>query len=370
MRGFSLCTGIGGLDLAAQAAGVQVVGMSEIDPFCRTLLAQRFPTVALFNDMKDLTGEEISARCGVIDLLFGGIPCQPWSSAGRQRGVQDSRDLWPDTLRLVRELRPAWVVIENVRNFVNLALERVTMDLEAENYEVGSFVLPASAIGAPHKRERVFVVAHTDRLGRERRQEGFARRDQYAGECAGQKAATQSQAAGQGTGTNSPAGEAVLARPLAHPQGARRTVGGHRGRTQSLGSTSHDGAGNSGAHSLANSAGAGLPLAGCAKQPTKDTQGEGRMESESQRCGCGKTECRLGRDTYGIPGWLDRPFPAGRGAFQYAWEPSRTVTERVPNRTKRLKALGNAVVSQQAYPIFAALMVADFMEKKDRRQEF
>lgn len=155
---FDIFSGIGGFALAAQWTGFRTVGLCEIDPWCRGLLAERFPGVPVHADVRGLRGEAM----GRVDLLTGGFPCQPWSSAGRQLGTRDDRHLWPEMLRLVRECRPAWVIGENVAGIIQLALDACLADLEAAGYAARAFVVPAVAVNAPHRRDRVWIVAHRD----------------------------------------------------------------------------------------------------------------------------------------------------------------------------------------------------------------
>lgn len=167
MRHGSLFTGIGGFDLAARWMGWKNVLQCEIDPFCQQVLRHHFPEVTLYEDVRDINGNDWKGR---IDLLSGGFPCQPFSGAGRKRGTADDRHLWPEMLRLVREIQPAWVVGENVRGLVSwndgLVFEGVCADLEEAGYEVQPLCLPACAVGAPHRRERVWFVAHSDGVAR------------------------------------------------------------------------------------------------------------------------------------------------------------------------------------------------------------
>ena len=110
---------------------------------------------------------------GRIDVLTGGFPCQPYSQAGKRLGTEDDRDKWPEMLRAVREIQPTWVVGENVLGLTNwnggMVFEQVQADLEAEGYEVQSYVLPAAGVGAPHQRYRVFIVAYSTSIGLQRR---------------------------------------------------------------------------------------------------------------------------------------------------------------------------------------------------------
>ena len=150
-------SGIGGFSLGLErTGGFRTVAFCEIDPFCRRVLARHWPDVPCFEDITRLRGADI----GPVDVICGGFPCQPWSVAGQRRGAEDDRHLWPQMARLVSEIRPAWVIGENVAGFIRLGLDQSISDLEALGYTCRPFVVPACAVGAPHRRDRVWIVAH------------------------------------------------------------------------------------------------------------------------------------------------------------------------------------------------------------------
>ena len=159
----SLFSGIGGFDLAAEWAGWENAFNCEIDPFCRQVLKYHFPNAVQYEDIKTT---DFTVWRGKIDVLTGGFPCQPFSTAGKHKGTADNRYLWPEMLRAIREISPRWIVGENVLGIINwsrgLVFERVHADLEAEGYEVDTFVLPACGVGAKHLRYRVWFVAHAN----------------------------------------------------------------------------------------------------------------------------------------------------------------------------------------------------------------
>ena len=266
MRALDLFSGIGGIALAAEWAGIETAAFCEIEPYCRRVLSRHWPGVPIYEDVRELTRERLERDGvmdnGAIDLICGGYPCQPFSVAGKRRGAEDDRHLWPEMFRLVQELRPAWVLGENVAGHIHLGLDDVLADLESEGYSCRAFVLPACAVGAPHRRDRVFIVAHTE----------------------------------------SP----------------------------------------------------GLPLR---RVPVgNETEGpRPQCESEDRESGGRATQSRMGRDVDGVSTPLDRTlWPAAFGEPQYEWEPPRVATG-IQNRVPRLKALGNAVVPQQVYPILRAI---------------
>ena len=158
----SLFSGIGGFDLAAEWMGWTNVFHCEWEEFPRKVLNYHFPKSISYGDIKET---DFTIHRGHIDILTGGFPCQPYSMAGRRKGKEDDRHLWPEMLRAIREIQPRWVVGENVRGLVNwnggLVFEEVQADLENEGYKVQPFILPAAGVNAPHRRDRVWFVAYS-----------------------------------------------------------------------------------------------------------------------------------------------------------------------------------------------------------------
>jgi DNA (cytosine-5)-methyltransferase 1 len=201
-----LFSGIGGFSLAARWTGaIQTVAFCEIDPFCQKVLKKHWPTVPIISDIREVTGERIrgvveNTGCehgtraevgrkpegpiscqkdaslserstgdggkGFVDILTGGFPCQPFSCAGKRKGTADNRFLWPEMLRVIREVKPTWVIAENVRGLLSIdngvVFEDCCASLEAEGYAVQPFVIPACAVNAPHRRDRVWIVAKSN----------------------------------------------------------------------------------------------------------------------------------------------------------------------------------------------------------------
>lgn len=161
MKHGSLFSGIGGFDLAAEWMGWENVFHCEINPFCQQVLKYYWPNAAGYTD---ITKTDFSIYRGRIDVLTGGFPCQPYSTAGKRLGKEDERHIWPEMLRAIREIQPAWIVGENVLGIVSwnggLVFDEVQTDLEAEGYEVQPYVLPACAVNAPHRRDRVWFIAY------------------------------------------------------------------------------------------------------------------------------------------------------------------------------------------------------------------
>jgi len=318
MTHVSLFTGIGGLDLAAEWAGFETVFQVECDPYCLKVLEKHWPDVPRVTDIREVTSERvrkivadaISERCrearetegrswisgcstsrtiaetidvdGSVTVISGGFPCQPFSQAGKRRGQDDDRYLWPQMLRVIRELSPAYVVAENVSGLLSLndgaEFETVCTDLEREGYEVLPFHYPAASVGAPHKRDRVFIVGHAMCSDAIRGVTGTSSRARVG------MAVDRLVQAGRDKEEQflDASSEAVAERNESRPQGYWR----HDERTDEW-------------------------LAWKGRRPLAEIW---------------QSEPNVGRVAYGVP-----------------------------SRVDRLKALGNAVVPQQAYPIFAAI---------------
>ena len=269
MTHLSLFSGIGGLDLAAEWAGFATVGQCEFADYPTKVLEKHWPDVPRWRDIRTLTKESFYERTGLrtVDVISGGFPCQPFSVAGKQKGKNDDRYLWPEMLRVIRELRPRCVVGENVPGILKIAAGQVVKDLERAGYHVVVFHYEAAAVGAWHRRSRVFFVGFADVADTDG--EGLQGGEQHGA---------------------SAASEDTRERPSRPPVGERRetirnTLCGGRDRI--------------------------------ARRRQRQELADGR---------CWAAEPDVGRVAHGIPARVDR-----------------------------LKCLGNAVVPQQAYPIFKAL---------------
>lgn len=188
MNHASLFSGIGGFDLAAREVGWNNVFQCEIDPFCQSVLKYYFPKTVLYEDIKRT---DFTSWKGKIDVLTGGFPCQPFSVAGQRKGADDNRYLWLEMLRVIRETRPLWVIGENVAGITNMVqpgsetdvetksdqdeenyketileqeyiINTICDDIEREGYSVQPIIIPACGVGAPHRRDRVWFIAHSN----------------------------------------------------------------------------------------------------------------------------------------------------------------------------------------------------------------
>ena len=175
MNHISLFSGIGGFDLASEWIGWNNIASCEINPFGRKVLEHYWPDALHHDDVytftKQLLNEKIKNWNSKDVILSGGFPCQPYSQAGKRKGKEDERHLWPEMLRIISEVRPRWIVGENVRGLVNwnggMVFDEIHVDLENLGYEVQSFILPACSKNAPHRRDRIWIVAYTNDTNKE-----------------------------------------------------------------------------------------------------------------------------------------------------------------------------------------------------------
>ncbi len=290
----SLFSGIGGIDLAAEWAGFRTVAQVERDPFCQRVLAKHWPDVPRFDDVRAVTNDALrGAGVGRPTLVSGGFPCQPFSVAGQRRGAEDDRFLWPEMCRIVSELRPDWMLGENVAGVISMALDDVLADLERIGYTCRAFAIPAAGVGAPHQRERCFIVAHTN---------GIAGGENVAAPLLGALA------------------DVANAYPLRCDM---RESDGER--VQWKNQTRHE----------INSGGADVA----------DPLRTGRQELDPAPLAEGS----------GFDIWCSDP----RGD-QWAVEPAvGRVANGVSGRVDRLRALGNAVVPQQVYPVLRGIVMIE-----------
>ena len=163
MKHIGLFEGIGGFSLAARWAGWETPVMVEWNPYCQAVLRKNFPDATIFGDIRKFDGTPYR---GQFDILTGGFPCQPYSHAGKRAGNDDERALWPEMLRVIREVAPTWVVGENVAGLLSMdggrVLGGILSDLENAGYSPEIYSIPAIGVGAPHQRERIWIVAHCD----------------------------------------------------------------------------------------------------------------------------------------------------------------------------------------------------------------
>ena len=168
LRHFDVCSGIGGFALGFRWAALsEPVAFCEIDKYCQKVLAKNFPNIPIFNDVKELVNEEAKPESTRTipdhDILTSGYPCQPFSVAGKRRGEEDPRNIWPYVYEIVKRKHPTWCVFENVYGHVAMGLDKVLNEMEMEGYTTQTFIVPACSLDAPHLRNRLWIVAHSNR---------------------------------------------------------------------------------------------------------------------------------------------------------------------------------------------------------------
>ena len=341
-----LFSGIGGFALACRWAGVQTVAFAEIDDYASRVLAKNFPGVTNYGDIRNVPPTDN------VWLVTGGFPCQPFSVAGKQRGADDDRWLWPEMAACIERIRPRWVLAENVPGIVNMELDTVLSDLEAIDYTTWAVVVPAVAVDAPHRRDRVWIVAHTERTGTGnfgRTAGGQERRRTEAG------AASLRQGNGQTCTDGIDATSTVVAHAdaterRAHDSARQRIQGRNDadsipGRQEISGRSQLCGAEDV-AHADSDNGiwrGGNVQVGRQLGQGTVAPDGDaGRTERQP--------EPRLVRVADGIPAGMD-------GAARWQPEPDiPRIASGVADRVNRLKGLGNAIVPQVAYQLIRMMI--------------
>lgn len=299
----SLFSGIGGLDLAAEWAGFTTVGQCEFADYQTKVLEKHWPDVPRWRDIRTLTKGSFYERTGLrtVDVISGGFPCQPFSVAGKQKGKEDDRYLWPEMLRVIRELRPRCVIGENVPGIIRIAAGQVVKGLERAGYHVVVFNFEAAAVGAWHRRSRVFFVGIADVADAD---EDGLRKGADAEHAAENRQPTQPGLAVSGEAMADAARERIQRHAEICADEQEKRSGQMQSDAESGNEAVYD-----------------TMCSGCAG----DARWEQLQELADGRCWA--IEPDVGRVAHGIPARVDR-----------------------------LKCLGNAVVPQQAYPIFKALM--------------
>jgi DNA (cytosine-5)-methyltransferase 1 len=163
MKVLDLFSGIGGFSLGLERAGMETVAFCEFDKKAQLVLKKHWPDVPIYDDVRKLNGRQFEGQS--IGIICGGFPCQPFSQAGKRRGEEDDRHLWPEYFRIIQEIRPRWVIGENVAGLINMGLDQVLADLEGENYSCQTVSIPACAINAPHRRDRLWILAQSSSDG-------------------------------------------------------------------------------------------------------------------------------------------------------------------------------------------------------------
>ena len=389
IKTLSLFAGIGGIDLGLEATGYfETVQFVEYDPYCQHILKRHWPDVPVWGDVKTFDPDS----CGEIDCIVGGYPCQPFSVAGKQKGTQDDRHLWPRMFEIIKHKRPSLILCENVSGHIVLGLDEVLLDLEGEGYSTRAFVIPASAVDANHKRERVWIVAYSNsRRYRIKEKKVFSGRNTFVDgstDVANTKRMGWEQRAEK---SREPKREEPSDQSNNSSQGCTESKPSKNvANTQSFGSDGrehqHDTEENrekgaigskvrreSSTENVPNTQGEGLEGQRIDRETSRDKEprkfdaqsGKANVsdtnsqrgfsrkagqqaaedvgqQSRSEERRKGSIERRLGGVVDGVPSWLDEPnIPR--------------VTTNQTGRVQRLKMLGNAVVPQVVYQLGLAM---------------
>lgn len=406
------CSGIDAIAYAAELLDIDIIGQIEIDQFCNQILELRYPGVKRLQNVFDVRGDEF----GTVDIFAFGDPCQPHSVAGRQKGTADERYIWPELYRIIKAMRPTWIINENVTGSVSngVVLSKIN-DLENEGYRARAFIIPACSVGAPHQRYRVFIVGYSERgrlSGQSRGRTGQELTDGYV-EPEKDVADTDEQHgndAGLHTGEvcrersepsrvqGSPMADADRMRELQQ----KRCIKKIRGWIGNGGKFMADTTGTrlpfreqSGGREDAEETGSGMEFksercgkslvnasrSGCEKRdPSGITTNQRHVTGRHIEARADRTiKSRVGGNASGVPERLHGSeryedgqgvfetfeaiftatlgqikWPAGYGAEQHSYEPPRVI-KGMKNRTNRLKALGNAIVPWQVFPFLLAI---------------
>lgn len=333
LRMLDLFAGIGGFSYAGErlVGGYETVAFCEYDEHAQKVLRKHWPDTEIIGDIRELADDAERFR-GSVDIVCGGYPCQPFSLAGVRRGDKDDRHLWPEMLRVIEAVRPRWVIGENVAGHITMGLDQVLFDLESEGYTARPFVIPACAVDAPHRRDRVWVVAHTEN-------QGESDGTKHVGE--GKRLVGNSEHDGSSATALSRSAEET-----SNKHKERQSTPSEPQRTSKPGNS--------------RSVEASAATANVGHAIGSGQRGDDRRGAEQEPAG--RCENVANADSQGLQG--QRQQPSGVGAEQRDpcdtrwWLPEpaiRRVSHGIPGRVHRLRQLGNSIVPQVAARILYAI---------------
>jgi DNA (cytosine-5)-methyltransferase 1 len=394
VRVLDLFSGIGGFSLGLERAGMETVAFCEFDKKAQLVLKKHWPDVPIYDDVRELTYDKLkedgivvplstsdglhpqeqggipqdkrqttagedalqvgrhsapNGRTGgnnekqfegqSIDLICGGFPCQPFSQAGKRKGEEDDRHLWPEYFRLIQEIRPRWVIGENVAGLISMGLDQVLSDLASASYSHQSLVIPACAVNAPHRRDRVWIIARRNAMGNSEYNGSSTTKESRSPSSVSNNSPQGENKTFQSKGTSGRSNIENVAHSISDSKGSsyRKGVYEESNGEQNNGNEIRDDSGNS-----------GKALAHANKERI-----QGRKETRNIRSGgenghklaSGQSKCGLGNN------WAVEP-DVGR------------VAHGIPNRVDRLKQLGNAVVPQVVEEIGRAIMEVERLSER------
>ena len=395
-----VCSGIGGFSLGLEATGgFDTVAFCEYDEFCRKVLNKHWPDVPIYKDLKEI-GNEPTRLIQEFDLICGGVPCQPFSVAGKKKGKEDDRHLWPYMFKIIKHKKPTWVIVENVGGFVNVALDDVCLDLETEGYATQSFIIPACGVEAPHRRDRIWILGklmddskrneHIEEIrggnGEEREDEKRQREEDNTSRISSGASGLRVSDQGHETSrdvadTESDREDGVSRKSKSeHGQGDTRleSSGSNNGRIErgSKQDVADSGSerlqGHRGEHGLRETSEEKQAVRGGEEQDVSNAGGErgrsgqtDRQDAEDAGELTGSQEHREGNAESGLGGMVDGVSSRLDRHHGFEVEPDiPRVAENIPDRVNRLKALGNSIVPQIIYHIGMAILEEERKENE------
>ena len=304
LKHLDLFSGIGGFSLGLEATGgFETVAFCDYDSYCQKILRKHWPWVTIYDDIKELNHEKLNSNGHTkIDIVTGGYPCQPFSVAGRQQGEKDPRHVWPEYFRLIKELRPTWVIGENVSGHVKLGLDTVLENLESEGYSARTFSISASSIGANHQRERIWIMANA-------RQHGGRIEPTRNSESVGRGSSKETK---WSIDTNQISGSSERSKTVANTQSQ------WSGKIKNIDKEKRNKGGS---------------------ETQSYSSGGNVANTSAGRCVSQENEIQAGGNSIEHQGWWDIEPNVGR------------VAHGIPKRVDRLKCLGNSLVPQIPYYI-------------------
>ena len=338
LQHLDLFSGIGGFSLGLEATGgFETKAFCDIEKYPRQVLQKHWPHVKQYEDIKELNYERLKAD-GIdsIDIITGGYPCQPFSIAGRQKGEEDPRHLWPEYFRLVKELRPTWVIGENVSGHIKLGLDTVIEDLESEDYSVRPFSISASSIGANHQRERIWIVAYSERNGLLATEKQRSFEKTISNQSKGKNDTLNVERTSSVSETSS---DVENSRRSQWPRAELR--GENENETREENANQHQRSSSPSSSDVAN---------------TNDERLQRQWQSRNQFTSNFNSSCESsdeGQGTMG-QGWWESEPNMGR------------VAHGIPKRVDRLKSLGNSLVPQIPYYIGKTILGVMADQKKEK----
>lgn len=330
-----LFSGIGGFSLSGRWSGYETIQFVEIDPFCKKILAKNFPGVPIHDDIKTFDATQFRGR---VDLLTAGVPCQPASIAGQRKGTGDDRWLWQEAFRVIRDCEPEWIILENVLGLLSLeqgmVFENLLLEVESLGYETQTLIIPACGVNAPHRRNRVWIIANAKSSGHGRR--GSRSEERRTGVLPNERCG--SEVGSETEGRDCVASDAKSREPRQSTEQERREDTRGNRYFDATDTTSEYGERD---------------------QPERTRSGEPQEETRNYHCANTNAD-RQGLQGRGEHGECAEQRVARQDYWQRNWVEVASefcgVDARLPGEVDRLKSLGNSIVPQVAFQLMKAIL--------------